>query len=191
MRNFNKLLTLILIILSLGGCAVTPVSNYDPASFANIRDIDQITQGRHVKIAVLPFTSSVHRSELVCRPGYPIKLTPGQHFSHYLRQTLISDLKAAHIYSANAKRQLVGHLDKVTYVADVFGNAVWTIQMTFRGTTLSGKKIAPFTITSHYQFFASTQEKAFCRFIAEAFPDAAQVFLDKLFTSVSFKKLLR
>jgi len=179
-KQFFLILPLLVFLVS---CAQEPINSYAPATFSNLRQLNEITS--NVKIRVGTFQDKQHRKQLTCLGNQSIKLQPKETFAHYIQQATIKELKFAGLYDKHAQKELTGTLEDVSFQGGVFNQTSWTIRMTFYN-----EKQKTFPVTAYFLFTADVNNPQYCQHVSDAFPDAVQYLLRRLFSSTEFQTSL-
>lgn len=179
----TRILFALTLVFFLAACAQEPINPYSPATFSNLRQLNEITSD--VKISVGPFQDNLHRKRLACLGSQSIDLLPTETFAHYIQQAAIRELKLGGLYSRTAKKKLYGTLEDINFQGGAFNQTSWKIQMTF-----SDEQHRPFPITAYFLFTADVNNPQFCQHVSDAFPDAVQYLLRRLFSDPKFQASL-
>jgi hypothetical protein len=143
----------------------------------NIRSNSELVNGDQLKSLVNPSTKKITvgditkttgRIDMKCRLG-SVNFKEGVNLENYIKDAVITELKAANIYSESSNKKLSGNIDSVslntTGTFTVIGALIspsldqltdgkWGITVTF-----NGEEIKPFTIPSVYLFPVHEQGK--------------------------------
>ncbi len=100
-------------------------------------------------------------------------------YDKYIQDALISELKLAGAFDADAPTKLQGHLDYITFNSNI-GAGKWQIDMTF-----SSEAIPPFKVNTVYKFFTNFVADVACNQVATALPAAVQELIGQVVAHVS------
>lgn len=184
----------LIFVLATLLCACAPrVATHITPSFAGARTLITIDQAApHVPIQLHRFTSSLKSNfRIPCLKNNAIKSPFLRSFSGSFYYAIRNDLNYAHLYHPYVtSAYLQGNLDKLYFDVGGFGQGYWYIQMTFYGKPDKGQELAPFTISNKHYFSLDNEDPNYCQQIADDFPSAVQQFINNLYNSPQFSKII-
>ena len=191
MRTLTYCCLLTLLALFIASCAPRVSSQISP-SFADARTLISIDRQHQVPIQLYYFPSSLKNNyKLKCGKDNAIKSPLFRSFSREFYLALRDDLHYVKLYHPYATPAfLQGYLKKLYFDVSGFGQGYWYIKITFHGKPNVGKELPPFTVIDKHYFTLDNDDPNACRQIANAFPSAVRHFMNKLYNTRSFKKIV-
>ncbi len=180
----SRFVSLAVLSMTVVVSACSHVAPRYGASVSNVDAIRPLVANSQQKISVAQFTTfeSGLRS-ISCRAAGPVEPPDGNTYEKYIEGALITELKLAGAFSADAGSKLQGRLDYINFNSNI-GAGKWQIDMTF-----SAESIAPFKINTIYPFSTNFVAEIACNQVAAALPVAVQELLTQLISHPSFKQL--
>jgi hypothetical protein len=175
------------LVVKVGLLAVwllsTGCSTYAAARYSGSADnVTALRTHRGQVINVGSFKAPEENAELMCRAVGPIKTPDGEPFSAYVRKALISELKFAEVYSAEAPVTLSGTLEHIDFSST---SGTWDMRLTVKSS--NGRSL---TVNKQYEFTSSFIAETACNQAAQALMPAVQDLINKVVTHKKFAGLL-
>lgn len=120
------------------------------------------------------------RRRMACRGSFPIWAPNNTTFEALLRESLITELRTANLYSTNASTTLKGTIEELDFAS--FGSGKWTIRASF-----SFNDKPPFLVVHEHRFPVDPGAADSCQQVVDAFYPLVAGFLRNLYSHPNFQ----
>ena len=169
----RQIVVLSFVLLFVSGCAQI-ADRYTPSA-TNVMALK--SSDKSYSVGRFTVSKSVPTDEIACL-SLTIKPPENKTFSEFIRESLITDLIIAGVYSENSPNELTANLENVELdTSALYKTSDWHIELTLSLQNKSRK------VATKYSFRSINIHKTACEVSAERFPDAVREVVFKIATS--------